>query len=862
MLLRKNTIKYIRPRLHGCVFIWKRNDIFADSHPVYTETMKTIMKTQTFEYAIQIGFENAKKWKRNDMKTYPCNRGLKDIFRIYFFLAASISVLLSDSKLIHWIFSFQADSRGCSQLKMEQDDSHKDVAHCQSVNMENNRLFFERLRAQLFQMFEQLQNAVTKKFKKIHKKLKDIFRIYFFLAASISVLLPGSKLIYWVFSFQADTRGCLQLKMEQDDSYSVLAQSQSVKIEDIRPSFERLRAQLFQMFEHLQQNAGTKKYKKIRKKLDDIIMTGSIVKGTAIKCNHDIDVICKWQRTSQPQFTPKKQLLEKCIPALRHALVNIDGVFYIKDLGYGAKIMWEGESYDICAAISSIDLENLKMVDADDALFLGPSTGTERSKFVAGQEAIVKSSVMLIKLLRVHDTVEQFHVLQEATTIECDFIPSYAIELLVIYEYTSDKRVNLKCLTEKVLEILANIQPKGSEPKIIDLREKLHSTTSDSDTEQICPSVEIVTLSPFKIIDCIKSVSLDVLHKFRHWSYLRDSAERGLQYLKDGTFCERMYEAIHKHQLKYRNLNITTQPLPERPKSDAKSINFENLLKDEGILDIPPIWAVNTVTEPLKSSSPQNPDLSRNPAGSLASWWHLEVQLPHKTVHTDSMDSPVTLWETHSQIYFLRNGTVDKRKFFGGRGISVEEAYRMALEAGINTLQSEGYVSVPLLYARLASREFHVYSWKEVIAENHCTDINLDTQENKAVKKDLERKRIKKLQERYPIKVSAPKEIRMTTEGPMGTEETTRYQCIAYYILKDGEIENAIVGRRTKSEQGAENWAFQWMMEWMLWKGIVPSRKDIKDDLGNDQISNEAYASWTKRKGEDFGHTAIERSKK
>ena len=39
---------------------------------VYTETMKTIMKTQTFEYAIQSGLIR----KRNDLKTYRCNWGL------------------------------------------------------------------------------------------------------------------------------------------------------------------------------------------------------------------------------------------------------------------------------------------------------------------------------------------------------------------------------------------------------------------------------------------------------------------------------------------------------------------------------------------------------------------------------------------------------------------------------------------------------------------------------------------------------------------------------------------------------------------------------------------------------------------
>ena len=49
-------------RMH---FHLKRNDIVADSPPVYPERMKTIMKTETFEYAIQ----SESILKRNEMKT-------------------------------------------------------------------------------------------------------------------------------------------------------------------------------------------------------------------------------------------------------------------------------------------------------------------------------------------------------------------------------------------------------------------------------------------------------------------------------------------------------------------------------------------------------------------------------------------------------------------------------------------------------------------------------------------------------------------------------------------------------------------------------------------------------------------------
>ena len=40
---------------HGCVVIRKNNDIVAFSHLVHPETMKTIMKAQTFECAIKSG---------------------------------------------------------------------------------------------------------------------------------------------------------------------------------------------------------------------------------------------------------------------------------------------------------------------------------------------------------------------------------------------------------------------------------------------------------------------------------------------------------------------------------------------------------------------------------------------------------------------------------------------------------------------------------------------------------------------------------------------------------------------------------------------------------------------------------------
>ena len=48
-----------------------RYDNFAFSPPVHTETMQTIMKTQTFEYANQTG----SIWKQKDMKTEQFENG-------------------------------------------------------------------------------------------------------------------------------------------------------------------------------------------------------------------------------------------------------------------------------------------------------------------------------------------------------------------------------------------------------------------------------------------------------------------------------------------------------------------------------------------------------------------------------------------------------------------------------------------------------------------------------------------------------------------------------------------------------------------------------------------------------------------
>ena len=67
----------LRSRLHGYVFIWKRNDIVAVSPPVYTETMKRSWKLKHLNKQSKVDrFENATKRKRNDLKTYPCNWGL------------------------------------------------------------------------------------------------------------------------------------------------------------------------------------------------------------------------------------------------------------------------------------------------------------------------------------------------------------------------------------------------------------------------------------------------------------------------------------------------------------------------------------------------------------------------------------------------------------------------------------------------------------------------------------------------------------------------------------------------------------------------------------------------------------------
>ena len=77
----KNLLKmisdWLRPRLHGYVFIWKHKDIVVVLPPVHTETMKTIVKTQKFNTQSEGDrSENATKWKRNDLKKHPCNRVL------------------------------------------------------------------------------------------------------------------------------------------------------------------------------------------------------------------------------------------------------------------------------------------------------------------------------------------------------------------------------------------------------------------------------------------------------------------------------------------------------------------------------------------------------------------------------------------------------------------------------------------------------------------------------------------------------------------------------------------------------------------------------------------------------------------
>ena len=408
-------------------------------------------------------------------------------------------------------------------------------------------------------------------------------------------------------------------KIEQDSSYLELVLSQSVRLPDIQPSFDILKAKLSDMFQKLQSNVT---YKGVYGRLDDIYLTGSVIKGTAIKCRHDIDVLCSWKRISMYYSTCQTQLEEECVPLLRLALVNINGVFYVKDSGFGAKILWKGRSYHIRAVISGIELKGMKWSDGDEELLSVPSTSDQRSRFIAAQEDIVKSSVMLIKLLRVHDITKEFHILLDASVKECDFIPSYALELLVIHWYSADKQVNLKCLTEKVLKFLATIEPLSLDPQILYISDKMPLIASESVTHLRTRS-DVSTPCPLQIIDGIDPIGMNVLHQFRHWLYLRDSARRGLEYLQNDTFCKHMYEAIHKHQLEREHLNplissllITAEPLPRTNQLGSTIIHFEEQLKNEDILDIPPIWAVNTVTEPLSSSaSAHNPDLSRTPEG-------------------------------------------------------------------------------------------------------------------------------------------------------------------------------------------------------------------------------------------------------
>ena len=68
----------LRPRLHGCVFISKTQRYSSRIHLLSTrKRWKRSWKCKHLNTQSKVDrFENATKWKRNDSKTYPCNRGL------------------------------------------------------------------------------------------------------------------------------------------------------------------------------------------------------------------------------------------------------------------------------------------------------------------------------------------------------------------------------------------------------------------------------------------------------------------------------------------------------------------------------------------------------------------------------------------------------------------------------------------------------------------------------------------------------------------------------------------------------------------------------------------------------------------
>ena len=89
------------PRLHTDTYLLSNDSTrhFRNLGPSYTDTFSFESATiflwfhllftrkrwkRTFEYAIQSGsIWNATKWKRNNLKTYPCNRGLKLRSQVY-----------------------------------------------------------------------------------------------------------------------------------------------------------------------------------------------------------------------------------------------------------------------------------------------------------------------------------------------------------------------------------------------------------------------------------------------------------------------------------------------------------------------------------------------------------------------------------------------------------------------------------------------------------------------------------------------------------------------------------------------------------------------------------------------------------
>ena len=436
------------------------------------------------------------------------------------------------------------------------------------------------------------------------------------------------------------------------------------------------------------------------------------------------------------------------------------------------------------------------------------------------QPQVVKDCVKLMKLYAVYEQRMGNNISPGGHQFR--FPPGAALEIMVVWLYEQRPASSLQELFASVLDFGGSLDLTKRTDISVNLDVDLGSSTATEDGD--CVGTALID-KPVPVQVLQPATRQNLTHKLDadHWKYFKDASARGR----------------HQFESLGRLLRLTT-PLGRRPLQEC-----ENWLAsfDAKVCDIPPMFAVNTVTMLAPDASID--DRTRPSRwGSVASYLHVPLLWAaerevlgkgfiHGQLHNEASNH---FWKSSTEYWFVEGlepidgrPAVSKLSITGPLADSAEAAYKMLVHDAHQRCQAAGFSPVRPNVARAVSLLFHEEAWKQVREKYDAKDVNLQHPSQLLWKKQLEAHRLDQLMDVFKVQVDLHEPPRRS--GKLWQNEASKVhrmcQALAIFVDLSDDAVLVVVGPCTFSSQGAKNWAFCWMLEALFEVGQAPIPETI-----------------------------------